>query len=327
MALHGRYTPSQLRHVLAANNKLTSKGNRPIAGNITAPAYYENEHALILDAATDTINPRAQLIQTITDAFQSINGLSPAEKAKKIIIPVAEEQKILGLFPRNHWITLYYDPQTNKATVLDSRPWMVSFLYPTSSMRTQLLDGIKQVYGETKAQGTQFEIRYQGVQHNDIHCGAWTARNIMDLAGARANETCNSIEQQVVAYTKENEASVVQGNTDLAAPRTSCRNVHERAVTPGLWARFLSFIGIHISQDRPIPPNSADPELTSPARAIKGLNAHPVDGLKSRNKAEDGQLQDAAAQIPQNPPVPGRSTQPGDYPIPTSVPSSRLTPF
>ena len=291
MALDGRYGPSDLRSVLRVN--FTPQANRPILGGILAPGYYSNEHAIVLDAATDTVNPRAQQLQTIKEAFEPLKNISVADKQKKIIIPVTEEQKILGLFPRNHWVTLHYDPQTKQATVLDSRPWIVSFLYPSSAMKDLLIDGLSTIYGEETARETQFEIRYQGVQHNDTYCGAWTSRNIMDLAGANPQGTCTTIDQQTVAYTDKQEQNIIEYNRELVEKRTSDINIHSLPSKPNLWQRFLNFVGLNNTNEADIGSEIPQPELISWNKATQLFNAHPTHSTcSSAQKADDWEMMD-----------------------------------
>ncbi|MBL7479330.1 hypothetical protein [Legionella bononiensis] len=291
MALDGRYGPSDLRSVLMVN--FTPQANRPTLGGILAPGYYSNAHALVLDAATDTVNPRAQKLQTIKEAFEPLRNISEADKEKKIIIPVTEEQKILGLFPRNHWVTLHYDPQTNKATLLDSRPWILSFLYPRSAMKESLIDGLSTIYGVETARETQFEIRYQGVQNNDTYCGAWTSRNIMDLAGANPQGTCTSIDQQTVAYTDKHEQNIIEYNRELVEKGTSDINIHSLPSKPNLWQRFLNFVGLNNSNEANISSEIPQPELMSWNKATQQFNAHPTHSTcSSAQKADDWEMVD-----------------------------------
>ncbi|KTD51353.1 hypothetical protein [Legionella quateirensis] len=291
MALDGRYGPSELRSVIRVN--FTPHTKRPTLGGISTPGYYSNAHAIVLDAATDTVNPKAQTLQTIQDAFEPLKNCTAADKQKKIIIPVTEEQKILGIFPRNHWVTLYYDPQTNQATLLDSRPRIVSFLYPSSAMKESLIDGLSTIYGVKTARETQFEIRYQGTQHNDTYCGAWTSRNIMDLAGANPQRTCTTIEQQTVAYTDKHEQNIVDYNIELVTKGTSDINVHSVPSKPNLWQRFLNFIGINPSNDSVIDSDAPKPELASWSKATQLFDAHPTHSThSSAQKVDDWEMVD-----------------------------------
>ncbi len=132
---------------------------------------------------------------------------------KKILIPVAEEQKILWLFKRNHWVTLQYDPQDNQATLLDSRPWFVSFLYPTKAMNNELKKGIESLYGSEKANTMVFYNEYQSVQYNDTHCGSWTCRNILDLSRNKGRPL--SIIEQKNRYSAKDEESIILDNMEL----------------------------------------------------------------------------------------------------------------
>ncbi|MBN9229423.1 MAG: hypothetical protein BGO90_10370 [Legionella sp. 40-6] len=182
-------------------------------GSILAPLGYVTPHALVLDPASD--NSKTTLLQTIEHIFTDLKDeyqsnpqvIQTLLQKERILLPVAEGCKILGLFPRMHWVTLCYEPEKNCATLIDSRPRLFSFLYNTEAMKASLKKGIASVFGEKKAHEMRFETRYQGVQHNDIHCGAWTARNIIDLATQDI-----SLKKQLTRYRSSDEAQVMQSN-------------------------------------------------------------------------------------------------------------------
>ncbi|MDP1603165.1 MAG: hypothetical protein Q8M03_07865 [Legionella sp.] len=277
MPLASRYYPSDVRNVLKVA-KLTPSGFRELYGyNDPEPGFYQNEHAIVLDAATDTVSVN-QKLQTITQAFDAIAKLPENEKSKQIIIPVTEEQKILGLFKRNHWVTLSYDPQKNVATLLDSRPWIVSFLYPTSAMKKSLTEGIRKVF-PANADTLKFQTRYQGVQYNDTHCGAWVTTNIRDLAGANKEGVLKTINQQVGAYSRDDEAKIVEYNVQSVAQKTL--DVEIIIVKPSWFQRLLNFLGI----TKPMPPESrfvpVSDEVAEPYKG--GSFAVMRDGFESGN--------------------------------------------
>ena len=137
MPLNSRYAASDLQLVLQRklNPIRNSDGTEKIlfrAGGATAHEGYENEHALVIFPVHDTSEDDAiragSMLETIetgldrvaSDIKQAVND------NKKIILPVTELQKILGLSRRNHWVTLTYDPIQNTATLIDSRPCLGS---------------------------------------------------------------------------------------------------------------------------------------------------------------------------------------------------------
>ena len=212
MPLDKRYNSSDVRAVLDASklNKSSDKFT-PEGFCIKVPSYYTTNTAIVIAPSTDTKNHKAQMLQTIK------KGLSRLKKEnigdKKIYIPVAEEQKILGLFKRNHWVTLEYDPKKQQATLLDSRPWIISFLYPCKAMKNQLKEGLKKIYEEDIE--ISFKKKYQGVQRNDIHCGAWTSQNILDLSGVNSDKP-TTIEEQKNKYKRTDEKEIVTSNIEIA---------------------------------------------------------------------------------------------------------------
>lgn len=213
MSLDARYGPSDIRSVL--NEAFSPSVSRKTYGGIRVPGHYYNENAIVLDTATDT-KSSAQQLQTIEEAFDSIVNLPFSARTRKILIPVAEEQNMFLFFPRNHWVTLCYDPNTNSATLLDSRPWYISFFYPTSAMEDSLKRGLAKLYDSNTVAQMRFETVYQGVQHNDIHCGAWTTTNIRDLASAGG-----TIDNQKDAYTSDDESTIVANNQQRVAPNSN----------------------------------------------------------------------------------------------------------
>ena len=176
MPLNKKYHPFNVHEVLSAS--LTVGPLKESYGGAKVPLYYTNDRALVLYPVTDKIqpNPFQQKLRTIDDGLSVIKSLPEDQRNKTILIPVTEEQKIFGIFPRNHWVTVQFDPATKTATILDSRPWIVSMIYPTKSMEKMLRAGLTDIYGDFKIKKI-----YQGVQHNDIYCGAWTTTNIRDL--------------------------------------------------------------------------------------------------------------------------------------------------
>jgi hypothetical protein len=235
MPLNSRYAASDLQLVL--QRKLNPIRPFARAGGATAHEGYENEHALVIFPVHDTSEDDAiragSMLETIetgldrvaSDIKQAVND------NKKIILPVTELQKILGLSRRNHWVTLTYDPIQNTATLIDSRPWYISFLYPTKPMENQLRNGLSRILGAEKIAAMTFHKIHQGVQHNDTHCGAWTAANIMGLAGV--DDEPHSVKQQGNAFTRDDEVGIVNRNMDIA------QDPSPRCVKPTGWFQRL----------------------------------------------------------------------------------------
>ena len=225
MSFNAKYNATEMSILLEA--KLTPVYLRGANGDLkklqhgsSERAYgYDNEHALVLFPVTDRIEPLAQLRTIDVGIVDVQNEIAAAiNSRKKIILPVVENQKILGLVPRRHFVTLVYDPVLNMATLIDSRPWLISFLYPTKPMEKMLKQGLEQVLSVNQMAAMKFKKVFQGVQHNDTHCGAWTAANIMGLAGVgidgskAPNNTC----QQANAFTRDDEVDVVNNNISIA---------------------------------------------------------------------------------------------------------------
>ncbi len=251
MSLIARYAPSDIRRVLQV--ALRPGPFVDTGFGTILPAYYESDHAFVLCPTTDTVREQGQQMKSIDQAFDAINTADLADKVqqRKIIIPVAEEQKILGLFPRNHWVTLHYDPKTNSADLIDSRPWLMSFLYPTSSMRDLLKSGLKKLYPAEVIDQMSFNTHYQGVQLNDTHCGAWTTTNIRDLSGANVRGKMNEVTNQKSAYSSSDERGIVDYNINSVAQKT-LNVISKEALKPqipiGFFQLILAFLGITKAQ-------------------------------------------------------------------------------
>ncbi len=246
MPLHGKYSATDLARVLSARLEpikvYDTSGREKFLnhGGISKPYGYESPSALVLFPVTDRQN---QQLRTLSTGLKDIKPLVQAaiDTGKKIITPVTESQKILGLFPRNHWVTLEYDPKTNTAHLIDSRPWVVSFLYPTTAMETLLKDGLRGCTyqgTEINVEKMRFNKSYQNVQHNDTHCGAWTAANVMGLAGATG--TPESARRQVDAFTSDQEVSIVNQNIELVGDPSATK----LSAPTGWFQKFLIRLGL-----------------------------------------------------------------------------------
>jgi hypothetical protein len=267
MPFESRYTPGDVIKILEKSPRLVGKKLHINSGGVNIFSYYENESCIVLSPSTDTENNNAQMLQTISQGLTKLEGNKDLQD-KKIIIPVAEEQKILWIFKRNHWVCLHYDPKENRATVLDSRPWLVSFLYPMKAMKNELKTGIKALFGAEKAQEMHFDKKYQGVQHNDTYCGAWTSRNILDLSGASGK--CSSIDEQEIRYSSKDEQAIILGNMQLVGYQAK-----ERKIRFGVLENLMFWLGLKerpalkapVLKDSIFPPIS--PALTEFQREIK----------------------------------------------------------
>lgn len=173
-----RYDPTDLRLLLGEMPKKSPMPTDMLSMQIYQ--YYETDTTIILNPATDDIKYKKAPL--ISKEMLFLNK-SP-NKNKPVLIPVCEHLGLLGtsLFRRKHWITLHYNPVNNTATLIDSRPWYISFFYWKYPMWKQLKKGIEQVYGAEQANTLIKKTCYQGVQDEDISCGAHTFVNIQALA-------------------------------------------------------------------------------------------------------------------------------------------------
>lgn len=258
-----RYKPAHIREVLNKTfPKDQGKSHNP-PGGISVPAYYQNEKAVILDPVTDD-----SLDQTFQSLAQGLKALGNNLNNKILLIPLAEQKKILGLFKRNHWVTLHYNPATNTATLIDSRPRIVSFLYPRKAIKQALINWV----GTHKTPFT-FQTIYQSVQHNDIHCGAWTSQNILDLSD---NGTDEALKQQKIRYQASQEQQIVGGILQIRqALDTSSKQADKPATEkeqPGLFQRLLRWLGLAKSPE----PEQAPDTKSSTSTIMQATGGHPA---------------------------------------------------
>lgn len=178
MPLNARYTRNDLIRVLGEPSKIKIEPEVPqqydeMSGS-KIPLCYQTDSTLVFTPVTDVQDFQ---MRSLSESLKETCNKLPEETKKRIntlIFPVAEQR-----YNRRHWATLHYDVKTGVATLIDSRPWYVSFWYPSSSMKQALLDNGFNV--------TQFNTIYQGVQHDDTHCGAWTAANIIALTEGKVS--------------------------------------------------------------------------------------------------------------------------------------------
>ncbi len=153
---------------------------KPIAIQ-TDVVFYEGSEAIIFPPVADG-KPDDSLSQCISAALTQAAALLIGEqyREKKMIFPLTEVQPcFFGMGPkRMHWVTLHYDPKTETATLVDSRPTLNSYGYLIHPMKKLLTEGLGPLGLSVKA----FIPIYQGIQHDDIYCGPWTATTIEALA-------------------------------------------------------------------------------------------------------------------------------------------------
>lgn len=145
-------------------------------------AIYSTKHAIIFSPSSDKSKTDLPTVETLLcSASQKIskNDIS----SKILLFPITEQQLTIDFYvwnsgPRNHWVTLHYDPSTEIATIIDSRPYLNSFLYPLSYLEDFLKKGLRPFQCSVK----DFRVIYQDIQPDDIYCGPWTAINIESLA-------------------------------------------------------------------------------------------------------------------------------------------------
>jgi len=207
--LNGRYARSDLLRVLRSLEKQAAQ--RMGTGGTKYPAYFvgKDENTIVLPPAADTDTP---MDETILELFQETmpRYLTAEElEGKRIVFALAEKHGFYGLCSRDHWVTIHYDTVTRTGTLIDSRPWWSGMFYPTWEPR----DGLKEALESIGLTLEDWNIVYQAVQHNDIHCGAWTAANILSFAEG------TTLEAQANIFKDYDEQRIVERNRKLVELR------------------------------------------------------------------------------------------------------------
>ncbi len=197
--LNSRYKSEQMRKVLAASLSLFRLAFIT-NGGVRSPYFYESEHAIVFPPCSDT---EGTGMETITQVLAQAKPHLIVDSTKCFVFPLAEERgALLSWGPsRKHWVTLHYDPSTQIATVIDSRPTLVSYWYICQPIHNFLNAGLMAL---DLPPVQKFNVVYQGIQHDDIRCGPWTAANIEGLACGRTLET------QLTYFTAQDSEGIVQ---------------------------------------------------------------------------------------------------------------------
>jgi hypothetical protein len=184
--LANEYTQSTMKAVLGAYFDKKETG---------AVTYYQSGLTIILEPCSDK-GSDSQL-KNIKEVLDSVD----VRQANILIFAVAEEQPLInkrlagailslpGLNslnpPRNHWVTVHYDMDNGMVTLIDSKSSLAAAWYDYGPLQAQLKDGLQKLGLALNG----FKVVYQGVQADNIHCGAWTAANICALVdGAPLDE-------------------------------------------------------------------------------------------------------------------------------------------
>ena len=193
-----KYGPSHMIQLLSTTFRSSENLRTNNWLGLELPCFYESDEAIIFTPVSDVDDSHHDL-ESITQTLSQTPANLPR---KKLIFPVVEEQRSFLDLPRNHWVTLHYDPDTEIATLIDSRPAWASFWYPTSTIHTTLMSGLSARGLVVKT----FEVKYQGVQSDYMRCGAWTAVNIELLAHGK------SVNELLLELTAADRDAVVEHN-------------------------------------------------------------------------------------------------------------------
>lgn len=209
MPLASKYSASDLRSVLKC--MLQPQGSRQ-AVYVEQPFFYTgiNPNIIALPPVTDTEQLGLELFSETLQQIFTYSRENQLNLQKKIILfPVVQGQTILGI-PRNHFVTLHYDPSTRIATIIDSRPRLAGMFYPLEALKQSLREGL--AHGGLGLDDVV--VKYQATQWDDTHCGAWTANNIVALAHGI------TVEKQHIALIAQDGPRIVQHNIESVRDKT-----------------------------------------------------------------------------------------------------------
>jgi hypothetical protein len=193
-------TPLQLLQLLLAKLRphfaITKEGktivNHETEGSYaTALCYQLKNDFIIFYPVTD--RKRHDYLAYIGDSVALFLANNPQHANKKLLFPIYENR-----FTRKHWVTLLYEPEIQKATLIDSNSKFQSFAYPTSRLKTALNAKI-------------IEHIYQSIGHNEIPCGTQVATNVESLVSTSStNDTPDKESNEDITVTIEapNETKV-----------------------------------------------------------------------------------------------------------------------
>lgn len=197
MSLNGKYGRIDLAQVLGQLSDTAIHPDKSYqfdtygygAQQTKIPLCYHKNDTLIFSPVTD-VKDNPPSMRTMQEALALVEAKNKQLKGiNTLIFPVAETR-----LNRRHWVTLHYDRQSETATLIDSRPAYISFWYPKGKMKETLVSAGFPV--------SRFNTIHQGVQHDDTHCGAWTAANILALT--EDNVPVKKLAQRFTHFDKNN---------------------------------------------------------------------------------------------------------------------------
>ena len=209
----GKYASSTMSSWLGAAFQEIKIGNAIVAYQ------GKDQDTIVFPPVTDG-KPTYPTLAPLSDALTK--AASHVSQEKKMIFPLVEEQGVFfGWGPRRmHWVTLHYDPTTQIATLIDSRPTLYSWSYTTEPMKQLLNAGLERLH---LRKVETFNHLYLGTQHDDIFCGAWTATTIEALANGMSighhTSTISSADKEGII--DHNRRMILDGTSKASYQRLS----------------------------------------------------------------------------------------------------------
>jgi|GEM_PF-6147091 len=172
-----------------------------------------------------------------------------------LVMPLVETGSY-GSHARNHFVTAFIDPGKKEVTILDSRPWWISFLYNQFNLKPYL---------QLELPGYAIHFKcLESQKDNNVDCGRWTEICISDIANNyKINNNYQDIidiaEKACIAENNKNEGEKFnncgekfRNNTNKSKidtvtspnlkPRTPDNSDYYDKPNPTLFARLINFV-------------------------------------------------------------------------------------
>jgi hypothetical protein len=183
------------------------------------------------------ISPGEDQSSSITYPDSTTRGIFDLITNSKTRIDVSDVTNVLipvAITSRQHWVTVNYDKKTNTATIIDPRPWYVSFLWSNKNLKQEIQDGLVKIGLPIKDKPIKFSTIYQGIQHNDVTCGSWSLANIYaQISGKKLNE-------MGTVFSANDEPQVVKA----FSPGVEKEKIYKPTLFTRIFQGALNFFGL-----------------------------------------------------------------------------------
>lgn len=170
-----RYAPSSIAKVLDKRFLANTHAGYLLPGAMLGRLLFLGQNSIIFYPITDCVKSDTQEL-SISDLFEKCHQEFMLEfylKSKTydyLIFPIALQK-------RQHWATLVYDVKQKNLLLVDSSSSLVS----SYDHQTQLVAQLRDVFSNYELSIESFHYVSQGLQKDNVHCGAWTLANTIAI--------------------------------------------------------------------------------------------------------------------------------------------------